>query len=679
MAIQQSRPRTQSGIFLTLKVLQFVHQLRRRLKHRSDHPSSVLSAEGCLGLESKAPGSFAKLDGLPHAGLQSKKQYSNHASDGVCKSRNKHTGPRPRLRLQTAGEDNAAIQNISRGEMQHVLDSADKLGPPGSALSAVARSEELFLRQTSMHFEALSLSEISQHLVLVHDAIDVLCACRSQHDDQWLVAQGLDAGLKFDETFLANYEHLLFRLQTELIHALERKVLEALLLGGRDQKQHRLLSWFTEFAEKPRPLSTFPWTIKPSLAVLWGVCWMFYNGNDGQNAQRRNPRVDAVLQHVAPELGGWDPPGSMDLLTCADLIFGRQMIGTSPQPGPQQQQQFASAGEDRGLGLMGSRNANRPAACFPTDLECSGGVSLQGQALPTSPILTLQGPRHERTSSINSNSNFPTPVSMGGNRSPLLSPVGDRRLSTASSMGPIRQMSEDRSSVTQDGDDAGSPRRNHVYKRSEEPPRNHEGKMVCKHSECTSLTFDRKCEWSKHMDKHDRPYKCNAQGCEKLQGFTYSGGLLRHQREVHKLHGGIKTARFCPFVDCKRSSGSGFTRKENLAEHVRRVHRRTSMSADLSHLIIARSDSINADSIADMRMPSEAVSLFARIPELPAEEEVHNPMKRKRMSEAGIDSLMDDDADLRNEIKRLRRENEEKDARLRQLEAAVMALQQGRR
>src|ERR1700712_94212 len=84
------------------------------------------------------------------------------------------------------------------------------------------------------------------------------------------------------------------------------------------------------------------------------------------------------------------------------------------------------------------------------------------------------------------------------------------------------------------------------------------------------------------MDKHDRPYKCQEPGCEKLQGFTYSGGLLRHQREVHKMHGGTKKALYCPNVTCKRHTGSGFTRKENLSEHMRRVHRRTTDGTDLN-------------------------------------------------------------------------------------------------
>jgi hypothetical protein len=178
------------------------------------------------------------------------------------------------------------------------------------------------------------------------------------------------------------------------------------------------------------------------------------------------------------------------------------------------------------------------------------------------------------------------------------------------------------------------------------------------------------------MDKHDRPYKCAVKGCEKLQGFTYSGGLLRHEREVHKMHGGTKKSLFCPFADCKRSSGSGFTRKENLAEHIRRVHRRTSMSVDMGHLIIPRrvSSMDNASSPADVRQPSEPP--FQRIIEERAEEERFS-LKRKH-SDAGL-SREGEDGDLRSELKRLRRENEEKDSRLRQLEAAVMALQQGRR
>lgn len=78
--------------------------------------------------------------------------------------------------------------------------------------------------------------------------------------------------------------------------------------------------------------------------------------------------------------------------------------------------------------------------------------------------------------------------------------------------------------------------------------------------------------YSKHMDKHDRPYRCKESGCEKLPGFTYSGGLLRHEREVHGKHGGPKKQLNCPHPNCKRHTGKGFSRQENLNEHLRRVH-----------------------------------------------------------------------------------------------------------
>ena len=113
-------------------------------------------------------------------------------------------------------------------------------------------------------------------------------------------------------------------------------------------------------------------------------------------------------------------------------------------------------------------------------------------------------------------------------------------------------------------------------RRTQEPPRNEQGEIYCNHEECLRNpqppTFRRVCEWNKHMDKHDRPYVCKEQGCEKIQGFTYSGGLLRHQREVHKKNASARKPLFCPFQNCNRHSGTGFTRRENLNEHIRRRH-----------------------------------------------------------------------------------------------------------
>jgi hypothetical protein len=126
---------------------------------------------------------------------------------------------------------------------------------------------------------------------------------------------------------------------------------------------------------------------------------------------------------------------------------------------------------------------------------------------------------------------------------------------------------------------------------------------------------------SKHMDKHDRPYKCQAPGCEKLAGFTYSGGLLRHEREVHGKHGGPKNSLNCPHSHCKRYSGKGFSRVENLNEHLRRVH-----TAQPGTGSVVEGDTDDGGSVASAGQ------------------------KRKRIGDDNSDAL-------REEVKRLRAEN----------------------
>ncbi|KAM0715320.1 hypothetical protein Q7P37_008818 [Cladosporium fusiforme] len=105
-----------------------------------------------------------------------------------------------------------------------------------------------------------------------------------------------------------------------------------------------------------------------------------------------------------------------------------------------------------------------------------------------------------------------------------------------------------------------------------DPPQAYDGKYYCDFApECAGQYFDRKGEWSKHMDKHDRPYRCPQPQCSGRAGFTSSGGLLRHEREVHGSRAS-KEQLYCTIPECVRSSGKGFSRKYNLKEHLRRVH-----------------------------------------------------------------------------------------------------------
>ena len=128
------------------------------------------------------------------------------------------------------------------------------------------------------------------------------------------------------------------------------------------------------------------------------------------------------------------------------------------------------------------------------------------------------------------------------------------------------------------------------------------------------------------MDKHERPYRCEHEGCEKLSGFTYSGGLLRHEREDHGKQGGPKKTLNCPHQSCKRFTGKGFSRQENLNEHLRRVHTEGTSPPAEDGLHHAASD-----------------------------DDGERGLKRKRDSlERGEAEL-----DLLEEVKRLRQENEQ--------------------
>ncbi|KAI1179290.1 hypothetical protein F4777DRAFT_575321 [Nemania sp. FL0916] len=174
--------------------------------------------------------------------------------------------------------------------------------------------------------------------------------------------------------------------------------------------------------------------------------------------------------------------------------------------------------------------------------------------------------------------------------------------------------------------------------------KNAEGKFICTWHSCTATTkeFLRKCEWSKHMDKHERPYKCKAPGCENIPGFTYSGGLLRHEREVHHKHGGPKNPLYCPHKTCKRHKSSSFARLENLNEHLRRCHTAGNTEG------AARSRSQEMMDVDSIQPPHDAIT---SLPTSPMPVLASPVISSKRKAE--------DEDDLREEVKRLRFENQE--------------------
>jgi hypothetical protein len=137
------------------------------------------------------------------------------------------------------------------------------------------------------------------------------------------------------------------------------------------------------------------------------------------------------------------------------------------------------------------------------------------------------------------------------------------------------------------------------------------------------------------------------------------------------MYGGDSKTLFCPVSDCKRSSGAGFTRKENLAEHNRRVHRRTTMSADMqgSKWEGAGGDTVISDHGDTMRR----ISMSGTLP----------GSKRKRTGSISdgddeemwneSEEMWNESEQMWNEIDELKKQDKEIFSKLTKLEQIVMA------
>lgn len=80
---------------------------------------------------------------------------------------------------------------------------------------------------------------------------------------------------------LANLKHIILCLQQAAMEALYYQIAKlvkddiAHWYRYWRQRRHSCEAWFTEWPNGRRPLSTrWPWNIRPSLVILWGVCWV---------------------------------------------------------------------------------------------------------------------------------------------------------------------------------------------------------------------------------------------------------------------------------------------------------------------------------------------------------------------------------------------------------------------
>jgi hypothetical protein len=164
-----------------------------------------------------------------------------------------------------------------------------------SSLIKCAADDKLFLDQQQFdpNLSRMNWRRLTYNLHIVDNTLEFLQSLSRK------VASGTASSgsayklslLRLDEKTSANLEHLLLRIRYFVQEALVSRLTELLQAEASKWRLHwkRQLKfggekWCSEFSSSRRPLSTtWPWSIRPSLAVIWGVCWMFYPQRGGEH------------------------------------------------------------------------------------------------------------------------------------------------------------------------------------------------------------------------------------------------------------------------------------------------------------------------------------------------------------------------------------------------------------
>ncbi|KAL9030735.1 MAG: hypothetical protein Q9196_001161 [Gyalolechia fulgens] len=528
------------------------------------------------------------------------------------------------------------------------------------------------------------------------------------------------SGLDTVETrnLVANLAHVLGCLQQAALEALIYHGLRLSAGSAQDWHQDWLqerqldLGWSSEWPNSRRPLSTtWPWNIRPSLVVLWGVCWMFYD-NSTKSAQELRQQLEDE-EFVS---SGWTclappsaTPSRQNLISCPTgnnnhtSLRGPAWLHLEASGGVKARRANVLArnpGNNPPLPFLPAHRHSAPSSAATLSPDCNvwqNPFVEQPQHSQQQPQPSLLNPRRilpstalqphvfssHQAASQGQNGEAATfspslrlpEGQMQTHPSPQSDVSRDEIRSSCFSLLPGHDMSLNRTLAT-----SPSIESHHSHpsagRKTEEAPRNDEGRITCIHPKCVRdpPLFSRRSEWTKHMDKHTRPYVCNLPGCEKVRGFTYSGGLSRHQREVHRQYGGPKASYMCPHRDCKRSTGSGFSRRENLQEHVRRVHRQVSDAETDKQVAVEASSPVPT---APKRRRRQADDDDDGNDDEPEPALCQSRKRRRNDNDSDEDDTASDPnqrEELSAEVKRLREELRGLDERLRKSEQTVELL-----
>lgn len=140
-----------------------------------------------------------------------------------------------------------------------------------------------------------------------------------------------DSSLFKCEKFIANLEHILRCLQQAVLEALIYNTIEADILHWHQywqQQRQRREGWFAEWPNGQRPLNTtWPWNVKPSLVILWGVCWKFYDFDGNSDNDGWMTRMPA-----RPDRSDETPLSEHILWTRPQVSFASNTQSSTDQP-----------------------------------------------------------------------------------------------------------------------------------------------------------------------------------------------------------------------------------------------------------------------------------------------------------------------------------------------------------
>ncbi|KAH5067634.1 hypothetical protein HBI38_204930 [Parastagonospora nodorum] len=493
-----------------------------------------------------------------------------------------------------------------------------------------------------------------------------LPSLRSYHDDIYRNRHGdlknmtILNGPWFQEC-IDNVEAILEKLEAMLLCDGDEKTLDDFDREYRMERLERLFKWYIRFLEKlfralmficvfsvfPNerrpPCKTMPWDILPSLAVLWGVCWMFYTPTNGTQAEEdcgigvNNAFLNFPHASLAESPGHQFPFSTYDSdqnWDWSNVDFGYMTDRLQPWAIPAEvnplQSTFepiSSFGIDTGLGV----------STMPST-DSDGGKTLAGHGIASAM------PRNEFSTEINrATGQFHT-----ADRQHAPPPAPSRRQSASGEPGQVACVSHSLGPTTLS-----------TLRRRIQP------QWRCDRTCCNGQTFLTQSAWKTHMNKHDRPFTCDIPGCSRTEGYGTKGELQRHQK-THRSHllqdealSSNDTYYYCPKPKCDRSN-KPFARKDNRDDHIKRKHV-NHFDRDLQSMPSNSMHQENDNQVSDLDFTQQVGPEVAQRPAT---------VKRKRVktheaSAASLTTSCEDCGSLQADISTLKRRVIELEDRLR--------------